>query len=73
MAKCPLYKGLWGENRRISTKKRDWRKKIKNLKKPIDKGRGGWYYVKAVREDEISEALSRRQEQKTLKKVENSS
>ena len=48
-------------------------KKSKNLKKTIDKERGGWYYVKAVCEDEISEALSRRQEQKTLKKVEKSS
>ena len=43
------------------------------MKKAIDKERGGWYYVKAVREDEVSEALRRRQEQKTLKKVEKSS
>jgi hypothetical protein len=28
---------------------------LKNLKKPIDKGRGGWYYVKAVRENGASE------------------
>ena len=60
--KCPLYMDFSGVMQRKSAPKKGmWKnlKNLKNLEKTLDKGRRGWYYVKAVRRDDTAKTAER--------------